>query len=335
MLTVRRATLEDIPNIMDFFEEHWLHGYVLAHDRAFFDWQFVHDDIVNLWIGIDEETKKIYSSIGVIFYSYVEHPDIAGTIWLAIKSENPLLSADVQEAMWTQLAPRESFSPGLRKDAIRYFKLVGMPLDKMDHYYRLSDREEYYIAVVKEKVIPKVPNSLYQLHPISSVEEMQKIIPESVLFSGAPRKDYAYIRHRYFEHPIFHYEVYKITDCNKNDCGILIMRKEEANGQKSCKIVDFYGENALLGKITAALDELLKEKGYEFIDIYSYGVPKYIYENAGFVRCEEDSENIIPNYFQPYIPENSDIWLTVPNIPNSRLFRGDGDQDKPRLLNYK
>ena len=60
MLTIRRAVYEDIPHIMKFMDEHWKPGNILAKDRSFFEWQFVEDGKVNMFIGINEEEAKIY-----------------------------------------------------------------------------------------------------------------------------------------------------------------------------------------------------------------------------------------------------------------------------------
>ena len=332
MITIRRAVTEDIPTIMQFLEDHWLHGYVLAHDREFFDWQFVHDGKVNIWIGIDDETGKLYAMASVIIYRYVPNPDFSGSVWLAIKSENPMLAFDIQDAMWTELRPRDTFSPGLRPDAIKVNQLLGNTVVAMDHYYRLADMIKYQIAVVNDKAIPDVKDTGYMLTQCSSLEEMKSVIPESVLISGAPSKDYKYIKWRYFDHPIFNYDIWKISNSKGLAKGILITREEYVNDSIACKIVDFYGDAHLLGKITHALDLLIAEKGYEFADIYSYGVPTEIYENGGLVKCDTASANIIPNFFQPYTPINSDIMLVPPWVPNTRLFRGDSDQDKPRYL---
>lgn len=331
MLTIRRAEMADIPTIMQFLEDHWLHGYILAHNREFFDWQFVHDDKVNVWIGIDDETGKMYAMYGAIIYSDSEYPDFSGILWVAIKSPDPMLAIDIQDAMWQGLSPRASFSFGLRPDAAKALELMGYSLISMDHYYRLSDIDEYKIAVITNKQIPNISDSGYKIVPIHSIEEMRSVIPEGTLLNSAPRKDYRYIKWRYFDHPIFRYDMWKILDNIGKPCAILITREEHANNRTSCKIVDFYGDSIVLGRITVALDDLMSNHNYEFIDIYSYGVPAEIYENAGFCRCDINSVNIIPNYFQPYTAENAGIHLVPIEIPGTRLFRGDSDQDKPRL----
>ncbi len=331
MITIRRAEIKDIPTIMQFMEDHWLHGYILAHDREFFDWQFVHDGKVNIWIGIDDETGKLYAIQCMIIYRDAPNPDVSGSVWIAIKCPNPMLAVDIQDFMWQELNPRDTFSPGLKPDAIRVVELLGYQAIPMDHYYRLNDKENYRIAIVKDKTIPQVPDTGYTLSPCNSIRDMQTVISEESLIASVPSKDYRYIKWRYFDHPIFNYDLWKIVNLEGCPEGILITREEYANDARICKIVDLYGRSELFEKLTTAFDKLMIEKDYEFIDVYSYGVLTEIYEKAGMLRCDVNSENIIPNYYQPYTPVNSDIMLVPPGVPNARIFRGDSDQDKPRL----
>lgn len=64
----------------------------------------------------------------------------------------------------------------------------------------------------------------------------------------------------------------------------------------------------------------MEEKGYEYVDIYSFGIPVEIYEQGGFIRCGENSENIIPNYFHPFVQENISLKLVDSKIEGVRLF---------------
>ena len=41
---IRFAVREDIPAIMEFIEEYWAHGHILAHDRELFDFQYVYGE---------------------------------------------------------------------------------------------------------------------------------------------------------------------------------------------------------------------------------------------------------------------------------------------------
>lgn len=329
MITVRRAVYEDIPGIMQFMDEHWKPGNILAKNRDFFEWQFVDGDKLNMFIGVDEETSKIYGMIGAVVYNKSENPDISTCTWQVIKSSHPMLGIELSEYMDKQLNWRFNFGAGLSKKAVKINKLMGRVVIEMDHYYRLADREDYQIAKVMDKRIPVVEENGYSLERIDSAEEMKKIISAEALAAQILSKDYTYIEKRYFGHPVFHYDIWKIVDESGDSQSVLITRDESVQDRKVCEIIDHYGDREDLGKISPALDRLMKEREYEFVDVYSYGIPVQIYEQGGFVRCDETSVNIIPNYFHPFVQENISLKLVDPMLEAARIFRGDGDQDRP------
>lgn len=329
MIVLRRAVSEDIPDIMRFMDEHWKPGNILAKNRGFFEWQFMDGDKLNIFIGIDEDAGKIYGMVGAIVYSKSLNPDVSGCTWQVIKSENPILGIELSEYMFSQMNARYSWAAGISKKAVKINQLRGCAITEMDHYYRLANREEFKIAKIIDKTIPAAEETRYSLESICSVGEMKKVIPEKKLADQIPGKDYFYIEKRYFEHPIYHYDIWKIVDEKGCAQSIVITRDEMMQDKKICKIVDHYGKIEDLGKIALALDRLMEERGYEFVDVYSYGVPIGIYERGGFVRCDATSKNIIPNYFHPFVQKNVSLKMVKPTIEGVRLFRGDGDQDRP------
>lgn len=329
MITIRRAVYDDIPDIMGFMDEHWKPGNILAKNREFFEWQFVEGDKLNMFLGVDEATGKIYGMVGAIVYNRSQNPDISGCTWQVIKSSNPMLGLDLQDYMVRELNIRYGCGAGLSDKSAKINKLLGAAIIAMDHYYRLADRENYKIAKVVRKIIPEVKKTGYHLEPLHSVEEMKQIISEETLAGHIMSKDYFYIERRYFNHPIYRYDMWKIVDDHGNSQSVLVTRDETVQDSKICKIVDYYGDSVFLGYITEGIDNLIKQRDYEFVDIYSYGVPTNLYEQAGFVCCGQDSENIIPNYFHPFVQENISLRMIRYELPGLRLFRGDGDQDRP------
>lgn len=329
MITIRRAINDDIPEIMQFMDKHWKPGNILAINRDFFEWQFLDGDKLNMFIGVDEESGKIYGIIGSIVYSKSQNPDFSGCTWQAIKSDNPRLGLDLWSYMRRQLNGRYCCAAGLSDKAVRLNELAGCTIVEMDHYYRLADREDYKIAKVVDKIIPVTKETGYSLEHIYSVEEMKQIISEETLVEQILSKDYSYIEKRYFDHPIYYYDIWKIIDEKGVSQSVLITRDEIMQDRKVCEIIDHYGRMEDLGKIAEAFDQLMEDKGYEFVDVYSYGIPVEIYEQGGFICCDQNSENIIPNYFHPFVQENISLRMVEPRLEGLRLFRGDGDQDRP------
>lgn len=329
MIVVRRAEYNDIPKIMQFMDEHWKPGNVLAKNRDFFEWQFVDGDKINMFLGIDDEIGKVYGILGGIIYNKSSRPDVSGCTWQVIKSGIPMLGPMLLEYMYKHLNVRYSYAAGLTDKAVKLNELAGKVIKEMDHYYRLAERTEYKIAAVKQKVIPCVKKTGYSLELLHSAEEMKRIIPQQQLSKQLLSKDYSYIEKRYFNHPIYHYDIWKIVDSNGDSHSVLMTREEVMEEYKMCKIVDHYGRMEDLGKIAAALDILMKEREYEYVDVYSFGIPVEIYEQGGFVRCDTAGENIIPNYFHPFVRKNISLRLVDSGVNGVRLFRGDGDQDRP------
>lgn len=329
MITLRRAVYDDIPDIMRFMDEHWKPGNILAKNRDFFEWQFVDGDKLNMFLGVDEESGKIYGMMGAIVYNKSANPDISGCTWQVIKSSDPMLGLDLADYMYAQLNGRYNIGAGLSKKAVRLHELLGYTITEMDHYYRLADREDYKIAKVVDKWIPVAEETGYSLERIDTVDEMKQIISEELLSGLILSKDYSYIEKRYFGHPIYHYDIWKIVDAGGDSHSVLITRDEIMQDRRVCEIIDHYGVAEDLGRIAGALDRLMEEKGYEFVDVYSYGIPVEIYEQGGFIRCGESGENIIPNYFHPFVQENISLKMVDPMTQGIRMFRGDGDQDRP------
>ena len=119
MITIRQAEYTDIPKIMRFINEHWKEGHILARDKKFFEWQFVDDSGVNVYMGIDDEKGCIYGMEGVIKYNSGITPDISGSIWKTIKSENAMLGLEIEEYMFSRVNVRYSCSAGMSEKAIK------------------------------------------------------------------------------------------------------------------------------------------------------------------------------------------------------------------------
>ena len=193
----------------------------------------------------------------------------------------------------------------------------------------MADIDEYVIAKIKNKYIPYIKEKQYQLVSFKQIEEMKEIISEDFLLNQIMSKDYKYINHRYFEHPLYNYDYWKIVKDDGVSNSVLITREECLGASKCCKIVDYYGDIDDFKYITKAIDEIMIKNNYEFVDIYSFGVDRSIYKNAGFVHCGNRHENIIPNYFHPFEQKNIELKFANPMISGLRFFRGDGDQDRP------
>ncbi len=332
LITIRQAKFEDIPKIMMFIDEHWRKGDALAKNRQFFEWSFVKNGNVTMAIAIDEVQGIIYGMNAYMPYTDDDNPDCYRTIWKAIKCEDPLLGIHIAEYVNKNICCRYQAGTGLRGPAIRYAKMCNRPVVIMDHYYRLNPNlkpEDFRIASVVECPVRTSKKGKVFFESINSMDDFKSVIPENLLKERVFRKDYKYIKWRFFEHPIYKYDMWRVYGSDINSEAVLITREEKLDDSKACKIVDYYGPQEAYGFIGPLLDDIMNQNGYEYCDIYSYGIPTEHYENAGMIRCDKESKNIIPNYFQPFLRENIDILMLKPSFEGLVLYRADGDQDRP------
>lgn len=328
--------MNDIPLVMSFIDEHWRKNDVLAVSRQFFEWNFVWNGVVTIIIGIDDDEKKVYGIMGYLPYTVDdEYPDCAGTIWKAIRCEDPLLGIHLADYMYENVQLHYYAGAGMRKRSRRVAELNGGTVVSMDHYYRLNRnylKEDFRIALIDEVSVPKAQDSKAELIKIQDIDDFRTVIDESILLNSVFRKDYKYINKRYFGHPIYEYDLWRIQGADCTNAAVMVTRTEHYMQSSICKIIDFFGDFSIFAIIGSALDKLMDEKGYEFVDVYSYGVNTDYYVAGGMIRCDSTSRNIIPNYFQPFEQKNIELYLEKPYFDGLVLFRGDGDQDRPVLF---
>ena len=105
-------------------------------------------------------------------------------------------------------------------------------------------------------------------------------------------------------------------------------REECVDGSKVLRIVDWFGKKDAIADCGMAIDQLLLDNNYEYIDFYCYGMPHDAMEKGGFVKKCEGDQNIIPNYFHPFEQKNIKIYFYTWYKEKIAVFRGYGDQDR-------
>lgn len=329
---IRFAKYEEIDEVMQFIDTHWKKGHIMAKNRKFFEYEMVVDGKVNFVIAKDRETGIIHGLHGFqIASKNKDKLDIWGSIWKVIPESMGLLGVEIVKRVKAYTGTRAFLSIGgnpittvpINKKILN-FDDVG----KMQHFYCLAKREHYNIAKVSHYE-PFIENKENQVQYVQfrDIEELKKSYDFIYNIDAFPYKDIWYINHRYFEHPIYIYQVYGLIEDQKVK-SLLMCREQEYNGAKVLRIVDYIGKPELFSGLSGFLKNNLEK--YEYIDLYCYGFnTSYIYQ-AGMIELQDDDTNVIPNYFAPYVAENIDIWVGTPKGKGkATFFKADGDQDRP------
>lgn len=331
--SVHQASEEQIPDIIRFIADNWNKEHIFVKSEDFFRYMLCDENGVNVIIA-EDEAGVIYGMEGCTLYNSSSTPDSSGMMWKCLKTDDVMLGIEIDQYM--QKYKNQNFHFGVGSNPNTTIKITKRfykhKTGKMDHFYRLRKLDKYHLAEVAHFDFTECAYENKKLCEISSRQELECVLPDSVLKKYTPYKDIGYLCKRYLNHPIYKYILYYIVDDNEESNAVIIMRIVEANGARAIKIVDFIGEDNDISGLGYEFDRLMELYDCEYIDIYSVGISEDALNSSGMIRLNDGDSNIIPNYYEPFEQKNVDIYFTAPYTEGIKLFRGDADQDRPNFL---
>ena len=315
----------DKENFFKFLEENWNTNHIYLKDQKYFEYEF--SDNSNFILAKNDD--KIVATLGYFDY------DNKGDIWTVIWKNSGKMDDGLKCLQFLLNASFKSVSScGINKKTIPIYEFLGINTGRLKHFYILNQElEEYNIAKISEKNIKKIETKeVEDSIEVESIDELLKLINYQELKKYNFYKSPEYFNKRYFKHPYYKYHILvKAKSANS----ILVYRIVKANGESCIRIMDFLGDEKEFKELTNYLiNKMLKEK-HEYIDIYEVGIEDEILENSGFIERVEKDSNIIPNYFEPFIQKNIEIYYMSNCNSKFRMFKGDGDQDRPSIVKEK
>lgn len=323
---IRFAEVNDIPRIMEFIETYWKKGHILGRNRQMFEYEFLDENKVNVAVS-ENENGEIDGMEGFISYGKTNRYTFP-VMWKVVRSNNPMLGIEILRFIMSNADTCCVASPGINSRTVEIYKYLKISTGVMNQWYRLNDMN-YLVAKVADEHIPDIENKTKS--ELKKYEEFQGLakdfsFEEYYASNPKPLKEEWYIEKRYFNHPIYKYEVYGIKTDNKVDA-FVVFRIQECNGHDVLRLVDIVGNYSRIYTVTDAIDALMKQSNFEYVDLYEKGLSGDELRKSGWLLVK-DSGNVIPNYFSPFVQENVDINY-MSQDPDIVLFKADGDQDRP------
>lgn len=319
---IRRVPLREKNIVVDFLNRNWGSKHPLVNNEELFNYYYVDGDMVNFYVI---ETDGIVDAVcGYIKCAQQEKSDIWISIWCARKGRNGL-GLQLMGAMKQLTGANVISCNNIRQNTMPFYTFLGYHPDKMKHYYRLANRENYKISLINEKIIPlSTKDENTELNELSDINSVKSVFEISQGLK--PAKDYWYIEKRYFKYPHYSYKVYGVYHCSQ--CvSLVVFRVNQGEEGNVLRLVDYIGLPENFKLLSGLIDPLMEQFQCEYCDMYCWGVDG---KKAGFVERTGDG-NIIPNYLNPLWQKNIDYFFFTSDPVGFTMFKADGDQDRKNL----
>ena len=332
--SIRIASTQDEDHIMSFIDNYWSKDHILAVDKVLFEWQYRKGEQLNFIIAEAITDNEIVAVLGFIMYGDTFDEDIMLALWKSKEKKKPFLGMELLDYLIKLGTGKVSCNGINLKTTKVLYEFMEFRIDYLRQYYRLVKKDQYSIANITNPIIlPLITKQEFQLLKFNNDKELDKSFDWQQYYGSdtTPHKSKEFIIHRYFTHPSYQYLIYGITKAGDSDnvSSFMLVRKIEVNQSSILRIVDWIGNPADIAKLSDCVDQLLSDFDVEYIDFMAGGIEDTIMEQAGFIKNEQDSGNIIPNYFEPFECSNVKVWYSTKYLDSFVIFKADGDQDRP------
>ena len=329
---IRRALIDDGDRILSFINSEWKKNHYFCLNSDFFNYfySFKSSDYLNFYIS-EDDNKFINGILGFIDYSNAKEKisNIAIAMWKVKKTNDPTLGIKLFEFLRSDLRISNLFCLGIDKKTHIIYEYLGFKVDKLSRYIMINQRKKKFkilnnLQIHKEQPQLKVQN---QLKYSDGKDISEEFYQEAAKINEINYKSYEFFKHRYLQHPVYNYNIYKL-ELSAKEKAILVTRNISYNKSNMIRIVDFIGEEICINKSQFFFHELLQENNAEYVEFVHFGLSTLSLAEAGFQKLNEEKLTM-PHYFQPFINENLDIHFFSSKTQKLKLFLGDGDQDRP------
>ncbi len=335
VLKIKRVEIHEIQNLMSYLNDNWSSNHILSQNKKLFDWQYKKNNEYNFIVA--KENKKIFGFQGYIplnqYDIELNSKEIFLAMWMAKKKGSVGLGYNINKKLIEIANPNLTIVLGINESLLNFHKWQKYKIGYLDHHVLISNSIDRFSLInnySKKKNNIKSPIIGVNFFKASKASDFS-LIHNSLFEYQRPLKSKNYFINRYLNHPIYKYDIYFAIYESKIR-SIVVTRVVEFKKSRAIRLVDYAGSNKDIYLLTENLYQLLEIKDAEYIDFYSHGINKDHFKKAGFINKDEIKDLIVPNYFEPFVRKNINIsyaYKSNEKISNLRLFKGDGDQDRP------
>jgi len=336
---------QELKKFQEFIRNYWKEDHLFAKETSVFDWQHKGPDAYHCMVA-----KKRGALVGVFGFIPLSHFDnqlpktqTFLSFFRALEDRGIGIGLRLFKNILKEYTREFIAGIGMTPRMVSYNEWLGFKVGIMDHHVALSPyADEFKVAKVPKNLklqSQNLPDGSQEKKSSISFQKLTKkhlydLDTKDLYLYQWPLKSDTYIKNRFMIHPVYRYEVYAISKDNMVQA-LCVIRPIFRKDSVVLRFVDFIGPNEAFALLHDFVLDLLKTYNAEYLDLYSYGIPSALLQEAGFINRKEVKSLIIPNYFEPFERKNVDIrcaYKSQQTYPPVRLFKADGDQDRPNQI---
>ncbi len=334
---IRLCATSERDSVMAFLNEHWSTGHVMATHTGLFDWQHASVDRAGYDYVLAWRGAELLGVLGYIATGRYD-ADLAdrNTVWLSLwKVRDDCGVAGLGLALLrflTETVPHSWLGVvGIEHSHPPMYRGLRFRTGELKQYVLFNPTVEPRLAPLPRGfVTPAIPRGEASLSSLDA-EALASLDVRAIAVDAIPTKSARYFQARFLEHPFFAYTVYAIERGGR-PVALMAARVLEESGSRALRVVDYWGSLHHLRECGTALLGEVQRSGCEYADLWAAVPDTAPLHEAGFHTVDPDGALVVPNYFEPFERRNVRILYAFKGPLEHRVFRADGDQDRPNRL---
>lgn len=334
MYEIRLCKNNELELLKKFLRNSWSKDHIFLKNIEILDFQHKTQEGYNFVVAYHLETKCFHGVLGIIspdFYTnrkLSKNQDIWIAIWKVDKklSQSNSIGFDMIEYVKKEFIPKSLSAININDKVSLVYKLMGFKIETMNHWF-LPNKKVFKPKLIKGILPPSSYESENSIYKTIECGIKNKTQIQNFLSKNKSKRNFSYLARRYLAHPTYKYNIYAFLQGDSNLHAIIVGRNVISKGATIFRITELFYENQSVLSLKTSLENIMFQKGYEYIDFLEYGFESKIFIKCGFINC---SDNLyVPNLFEPFVPELREVKIAFKSKYPFSCTKGDSDLDRP------
>ncbi len=326
---IRYLKRTEINNLQSFINSNYSRSHILSTNKKLIHFYYNYKKKNNLSILGYFNDNKLLGIAGIIRQDNWEKKP-SKNYFLSLLVKDKSLKKEITFSffnfIYTKIKPNLFVCSGFNKNIKKVYKKIGK-IAKFSHFYIYNDKFKNGLSKNLNKISIKEKDKINNI----KIEETISLI-KTPYSKYNPAKSKIYFINKYIKNPFYKYTFLNIKRDGKTIFFFVVRKIKIKNKPKIIRIVDFCGNLDKKIYVGNIIKKYLEVNNFEYIDFLCIGLKNHLLKRIGFNL--KKTNQLIPNYFEPFIKKNItlELCIFINNFKDCIFFKGDGDQDRPKLI---